>query len=195
MRRPFDRVAASASERIINWIAKRVDPAHKQWVEAMHAELYAIEGGWRKLTWVLGGVRLAWSLGRKRGGVHGQVRLPAVGSVCVSGAILGVGFWFMFTRGFWPTPRTLAAFEGALALYLFATGFLAGPVTKGFVAGGLIGVTSGVLGVFSGFVMDSPIVWINPLFYVFAGVTGAVCGGLGAVARAHIQRARQHDIV
>ena len=191
MRRAFDRAAASAAERIIGWIAERVDPSHRRWIEAMGAELHAIDGGWRKLVWVSGALRLAWSLSWRREMVYGQKGLPAVGSTCAFGVVLGVIFWFLFTHP--DRLPTMRGFEAGLAVYLFLAGFLAGPATKSFAAGALIGLTSGLLGVFSGFVM-SPVDVLGPFVYQATAVAGAVCGGLGAVARAYLHGVRSASI-
>jgi hypothetical protein len=191
MRRAFDRVASAASERITYWIAERVDPAHRQWIEAMGSELHAIDGGWRKLVWVAGGLRLALSLSWRREMIYGQKGLPAVGSTCAFGVVLGVIFWFLFTHpGSLPSGRE---FEAGLAVYLFLAGFLAGPATKSFAAGAVIGLTSGFLGVFSGFVM-SPVDVLGGIVYQVTAVAGAVGGGLGAVARAYLHGVRSPRI-
>jgi hypothetical protein len=50
-------------------------------------------------------------------------------------------------------------------------------------------LATAILGAFGGFVFWSDVAWINPLFYVVAGATGMVCGGLGAIARAHLRGA------
>ncbi len=55
----LENAAEYASTRISMWLASRVDPSRREWIDAMRAELDVIEGGWRKLTWVIGGVSLA----------------------------------------------------------------------------------------------------------------------------------------
>jgi hypothetical protein len=191
MRREFEGLAAPASERIMNWIAARVDPARRDWVEAMRAELCAIDGGWNRLAWALGGFRLLWVFGRTGNVIYGQRGFPALGSVCVSGAVLAGVFWFMFVHHYPANSTAIARVEGVLAVYLFATGFLAGPARKGFVAGAWIGLASAILGVFGGFVMWSEGAWINPLYYVIAGAIGMLFGGLGGIARSHLSRTSQ----
>jgi hypothetical protein len=66
MRRAIDRLAASTSTRIIAWTRSRVDDSRREWLDAMAAELAAIEGGWRKLAWAIEGLPLAWSFSRWR---------------------------------------------------------------------------------------------------------------------------------
>ena len=61
MARFLDRLGAAAAARLMTWLASRVDPSRREWIEAIGAEFDAIIGGWRKLAWVAGGLLLAWS--------------------------------------------------------------------------------------------------------------------------------------
>jgi hypothetical protein len=56
----FDRMATLAALRLLAWIAQRVDPAQQLWLEALRAELAAIDGGFARLVWAVGGLRLIW---------------------------------------------------------------------------------------------------------------------------------------
>lgn len=114
---------------------------------------------------------------------YGQRGLLTVGGTCAFGVVLGVFSVRMFTGD---TNMNLLG----LQLYFFLAGFLVGPTTKSFVAGALIGLTSAILGVFSGFLMSSEVAWVNPLVYLFIGGVGTACGGLGALARADLHRVR-----
>jgi hypothetical protein len=64
MRRAIDRLAASTSTRIVAWTCSRVDASRSEWATALSAELSAIDGGWRKLAWAIGGLPLAWKFSR-----------------------------------------------------------------------------------------------------------------------------------
>jgi hypothetical protein len=66
MRRALDRLATSASTRLVVWTSARVDSSRREWIDAMAAELAAIEGGLRKLGWAIEGLPLAWSFSRWR---------------------------------------------------------------------------------------------------------------------------------
>lgn len=75
MRNALDRLATSASTRLVLWTSARVDDSRREWIDAMAAELMAIEGGWRKLGWAIEGLPLAWSFGRWRvGSRESQIR-------------------------------------------------------------------------------------------------------------------------
>jgi hypothetical protein len=45
LRATLDRMATLAALRLLAWVAQRVDPAQQLWLEALRAELDAIEGG------------------------------------------------------------------------------------------------------------------------------------------------------
>jgi len=55
-----DRMAAAVARTLLAWAAGRVHPAHREWIEAMRAELDEIEPGGAQLRWALGGVPLVW---------------------------------------------------------------------------------------------------------------------------------------
>jgi hypothetical protein len=68
MRNALDRLATSASTRLVLWTSARIDDSRREWIDAMAAELAAIEGGWQKLVWAIEGLPLAWSFSRWRTG-------------------------------------------------------------------------------------------------------------------------------
>jgi len=59
-RTTLDRIATLAALRLLAWIGKRVDPDQQLWLEALRAELDAIDGGIARLVWAVGGLRLIW---------------------------------------------------------------------------------------------------------------------------------------
>jgi len=56
----LDRMATLAALRLLAWVDKQVDPAQQLWLEALRAELAAIDGGMARLVWAVGGLRLIW---------------------------------------------------------------------------------------------------------------------------------------
>ena len=60
MRRALDRLADSVATRLVDWTCSRVDESRREWTGALSAELAAIDGGWNKLAWAIGGLPLAW---------------------------------------------------------------------------------------------------------------------------------------
>jgi hypothetical protein len=72
MRRAFDRLATATSVRLVEWTRAHVDDSRSEWVAGLSSELTAIEGGWKKLAWAIGGLPLAWSFRR-----NGKSRLKS----------------------------------------------------------------------------------------------------------------------
>jgi len=56
----LDRIATLAALRLLAWVGKHVDPAQQLWLDALRAELDAIDGGMARLVWAMGGLRLIW---------------------------------------------------------------------------------------------------------------------------------------
>ena len=56
----FHRIATRAAIRLLAWVEKHVDPAQQLWLDALRAELDAINGGFARLLWAAGGLRLVW---------------------------------------------------------------------------------------------------------------------------------------
>ncbi len=45
---------------MLAWVGKHIDPAQQLWLDALRAELAAIDGGIAQLVWAVGGLRLIW---------------------------------------------------------------------------------------------------------------------------------------
>lgn len=78
----LDRIATLAALRLLAWVGKHVDPAQQLWLDALRAELDAIDGGIARLVWAVGGLRLIW-FERRRHMVnatyrYGPVLLPGL---------------------------------------------------------------------------------------------------------------------
>ena len=90
MRAALDRLAKAAARRLLAWVARRVDSTQQTWLEALRAELDAIDGGIAQLVWAVGGLRLIW-LDRRQHMVDRAYRYSPV-LLIVLGAALFVGF-------------------------------------------------------------------------------------------------------
>jgi hypothetical protein len=75
IRATLDRMATLAALRLLAWVGKRVDPAQQLWLEALRAELDAIDGGMARLVWAVGGLRLIW-FERRRHMVNATGKCP-----------------------------------------------------------------------------------------------------------------------
>jgi hypothetical protein len=78
----LDRIATLAALRLLAWVGKHIDPAQQLWLDALRAELDAIDGGIARLVWAVGGLRLIW-FERRRHMVnatyrYGPVLLPGL---------------------------------------------------------------------------------------------------------------------
>ena len=60
IRAQIDRIATQLALRLLAWVGKRIDPAHQDWLDALGAELDAIDGGIARLAWAIGGLWLIW---------------------------------------------------------------------------------------------------------------------------------------
>lgn len=56
----FDRIATQAALRLLAWVGEHIDPAQQLWLDALRAELDAIDGSITRLVWAVGGLRLVW---------------------------------------------------------------------------------------------------------------------------------------
>ncbi len=109
-----------AARALLAWSARRAEPAARPWVEALGAELGEVEGGWGRLAWALGGLKLVaatkWQSRVRdlpRTGWHAWAALTlstalvlllalgstgnAAGALIVAG-LTGLGFWREWRR-------------------------------------------------------------------------------------------------
>ncbi len=97
----IDRVCTAAAHGMLVWAAGRLDPARRPWIEAMRAEIGAIEGGVAQLAWAVGGLRLVWferriyGMGKVRT-TWGWTRLVAA---VLALAAIGVAFILVISGG------------------------------------------------------------------------------------------------
>jgi hypothetical protein len=68
-----DRITTLAALRLLAWVSKHIDPEQQLWLDALRAELDAIDGGIARLGWAMGGLRLIW-FERRRHMLHATYR-------------------------------------------------------------------------------------------------------------------------
>ena len=69
------RVADVLARQLLGWLRRRVEPASREWLDALAAEAECADGDWQRLRWALGGVPLVWTINRRR-----RVKEPARGA-------------------------------------------------------------------------------------------------------------------
>jgi hypothetical protein len=77
IRAKLDRIATLAALRLLAWVARRIEPEQQLWLEALRAELDAIDGGIARFLWAAGGLRLVW-FDRRRHMVNATYRYGPV---------------------------------------------------------------------------------------------------------------------
>jgi hypothetical protein len=60
------RLADELARQLLGWLQRRVEPASREWLDALRAEAECADDGWQRLRWALGGVTLVWTLNRRR---------------------------------------------------------------------------------------------------------------------------------
>lgn len=56
----LDRTTATLSRVLLDWAARRVHPAQREWIDAVRGELEEVGAGPSQLMWSLGALRLVW---------------------------------------------------------------------------------------------------------------------------------------
>ena len=132
--RRFQGGPSGVARALLAWAAARLEPAERAWIEAIAAEMDAIEGRVAQLAWAAGGLRLLWTYGRRD--MAGTLRFWLWASC--HGAVLG----FLVLTSALPdvsiVPVTL--------LYCVAAGFLTGLWTGRAEVAGMVGGTTALIG-------------------------------------------------
>jgi hypothetical protein len=117
---------------LIAWVERYADPADREWIGAMRAELDVIDGGLAQLRWAAGAVLVLWRPYR--------VELLRF-TLCIA-AVVAANYWYpKFAIG-----RPLELFFFAQQFYLPVVGILAAHATRHVLAGMLIGIAVSLLG-------------------------------------------------
>ena len=61
MKGPFDGWASAAAFAIVGTLTRRAATRDREWLDALGAELEEVDGGWSRLSWALGAVRVHWA--------------------------------------------------------------------------------------------------------------------------------------
>lgn len=89
-RTPLDSLASSIACWLLTWSRARLaarDVAGRAWMDALAGELEEIDGGWARLVWATGGLRLVW-LGRRGHLVRNAYRFSPVLLIVAGAALL-----------------------------------------------------------------------------------------------------------
>lgn len=161
---------------LIAWAESSADPAEREWIEAMRAELDVIHGGLAQLRWAAGVLPLLWR----------SYRADLLGFVlCTAIVVLANYAYPKFA-----TARPVELFFFAQQFYLPVIGMLVGRLTRRVLAGTVIGTAASLLGfgLVYGLGFGSPnattlLASGNPSMYLeilFFALVGAAFGTLGA---------------
>ena len=92
IRAQVDRIATLLALRLLAWVGKRIDPAQQLWLDALHAELDAINGGIARLAWAMGGLWLIW-FERRQSMLNATYRYGPVLLPVLEAALFAVFIW------------------------------------------------------------------------------------------------------
>ncbi len=125
---------SGVARTFLAWAAAHLEPADRAWIEAIVAEMDAIDGRVAQLAWAAGGLRLLWTYGRRD--MAGPLRFWLWASC--HGAVLG----FLVLTSALPdvsiVPLTL--------LYCVAAGFMTGLWTGRAEVAGMVGGMTALIG-------------------------------------------------
>jgi hypothetical protein len=203
--RALDRAAARAARDLLAWSARHADPSRRGWIVALRHELHEIDGGWARLAWAVGGLRVVY-LTPSPAGHHGRQEWPESWSIMAGGLLLGLLAWLAFVTHV-PNLEQIPAevMFGFLTLYFYTVGFLSGrrtgQVGKGSWAGATGGLAFGLAvclhmiavsfgedaheSIMYGTPNQVAIAWSGVVFFL---ILGAICGALGARSAVRAQR-------
>jgi hypothetical protein len=171
------RLLGKLARSLLAWAERSADPAEREWVRAMRAELDLISGGLAQLSWAVGALPLLWR----------AYRVDILRCmVCVT-AVVAANYaypWLATAGPMAPLRAEHVLFFFAQQFYLPVVGILAAQATHRLLAGTLIGIALSLLGfaVLHAHV-DGPSASasIYPQILFFA-LIGAAFGTLGATA-------------
>ncbi len=155
------RLPGKVARSLISWAERSADPAEREWIGAMRAELDQIDGGLAQLRWTAGVVPLLWR----------SYRVDILRCmVCVT-AVVAANYSF---------PKFVVTFQVFLA-----------QATRRLIPGTVIGIGLSLLGLGvlhalgygsasgpTAFAHGSPSVYVEILFFA---LVGAAFGTLGAM--------------
>lgn len=145
--------ADAAARTLLGWAGRWVDDSRRPWIDALGAELDVIDGGWARLAWSLGGLRIAL-MQRRRDMRPRWLTWPSVLADCSFG--LGLGLLLIvgivWTNVIVPSHESDSEYQGlyllfaiGLLVYFAAAGFVAGRRHRTVVAGLVVGALTAVL--------------------------------------------------
>lgn len=173
-----DRISRKLARSLIVWIGSHVEPADRDWLAGMRAELEVIDGSLAQLSWAAGALPLLWR----------PYRLDLIRFALGIAAIVVANY--AYPR--FATARPIELFFFAQQLYLPMVGIVVARTTGRVLAGTVIGIDVSLIGfgVLHALGYGSPYATMllatgNPGIYLeilFFTAVGAAFGTLGAVA-------------
>jgi hypothetical protein len=184
-------ILGKVARALVTWVERYADPADREWVEAMRAELDVIDGGLAQLRWAAGAVPVLW----RTYGID-VLRLMLCTAVVVVAN---------YTYPKFATARPVELFFFAQQFYLPVVGILAVRARGRVLAGTGIGIGMSVLGFVVLHVLGygssdatillangDPKIYIQILFFVIIGAAfgtaGASVGRFERIADPHFSR-------
>ena len=199
------RLPGKVARSLIAWAERSADPADREWIEAMRAELDQVDGGLAQLRWTAGVVPLLWRSYRAEI-LRWMVCVTAVVVANYAYPKFVVTFQVFFVNDGTNTwtrvadPVELLFF--AQQFYLPVVGILVAQATRRVLPGTVIGIGLSLLGlgVLHALGYGSPSAMMalangNPSISVeifFFGIIGAAFGTLGATAGLRSSRRAVH---
>lgn len=127
-----ERAARKVARSLLLWVERHADPADRQWIGGMRAELEVIDGSLAQLSWAAGALPLLWR----------PYRLDVVRfALCIAVVVVANYAYPKFA-----TSRVVELFFFAQQLYLPAVGSVAAHATRRVLTGTVVGVVVSLLG-------------------------------------------------
>jgi len=188
------RLPGKFARSLISWAERSADPAEREWIGAMRAELDQIDGGLAQLRWTAGVVPLLWRSYRVDI-LRCMVCVTAVVAANYSFPKFVVTFQVFFindgTNTWTRVADPVELFFFAQQFYLPVVGILVAQATRRLIPGTVIGIGLSLLGLGvlhalgygsasapTAFAIGSPSVYVEILFFA---LVGAAFGTLGAM--------------
>jgi hypothetical protein len=178
------RFAGKIARSLITWAERYADPAEREWIGAMRAELGAVDGGVAQLRWAAGALPLLWRPYRT------DVLLFVL---CTAAVVLANYSYPKFA-----TARPIELLFFAQQFYLPLLGLVAARLAHRVLAGTATGVAAsllafavlhmlgyGALHAPTLLATGTPVIYVQILFFA---VIGAAFGTLGATTVLRLSR-------
>ena len=178
------RFAGKVARSLITWAERYADPAEREWIGAMRAELDSVDGGVAQLRWAAGALPLLWR----------PYRSDILVFLFCTAAVVLVNYSYPK----FASARPVELFFFAQQFYMPLLGLLAARMAHRVLAGTVTGVAASLLGFAVLHVLGygapdastqlatgSPGAYVQILFFA---IIGAAFGTLGATTVSRLSR-------